>query len=859
MKASVEKKVVLGFVASVVALLGISLLSYRTIENSINAQAWVTHTYEVMATLEQGHATLTDAETAQRAYLLTGQERFFLDSSNAQGRLNGWLENVRALTADNLEQHNRLNELQPLILQRLTLLNQRMELRREQGLQAAAKAVASGEGADLSLQIMQRIEAMRTTEIQLLQARQQTQSAYAGTAEAFVICGGLLACVLGLIAILQIHRDFKEQKRITALLEHERHLLNQLMDNAIEDIYFKDRESHFLRVNRHSVNRFGLDDPAKVIGKTDADFFSGKHAQQALRDEQEIMRTGQPMTKEEQEIWPDGHVTWVMTLKSPWRDPAGNVVGTFGLTRDITERKRAEEELDRFFALSLDFLCIASADGYMKRVSPAVTDILGWSIEEFQSRPYINFVHPDDHAATLREVERQVVAGEKVLRFENRYQHKDGSWRVLSWRSIPQPGGLMYATARDITEQKAWEAELRRSRAVFENLFVSLPGLYLVLTPDLKIVAVSDAYLKATMTQREKIIGCGLFEVFPDNPNDPKATGVSNLRASLNRVLQKAEPDTMAIQKYDVRCPDGAFEERFWSPVNSPVLGDNRRIEYIIHRVEDVTGFVKRQQRQTTGDENGIRVEMQRMEAEIFRSSEEVRAANEKLHAANKELEAFSYSVSHDLRAPLRHIDGFVKLLDKSASSSLDERSRRYLDIIADSAHRMGALIDDLLVFSRMGRAELHHAKVDSNALIHEVRDSIQGDTQGRNIEWAIAALPQVQADAPMMRQVWANLVGNAVKYSRPRDPARIEIGCHENGKEFIFHVADNGVGFDMQYAHKLFGVFQRLHSTEEFEGTGIGLANVQRIVLRHHGRVWAESRLNEGSTFYFAIPKTNQ
>ena len=160
----------------------------------------------------------------------------------------------------------------------------------------------------------------------------------------------------------------------------------------------------------------------------------------------------------------------------------------------------------------------------------------------------------------------------------------------------------------------------------------------------------SAAYLKATMTQREKIIGRGLFEVFPDNPDDPKIRGI-NLRASLNRVLQKAEPDTMAIQKYDVRCPDGAFEERFWSPVNSPVLGDNRRIEYIIHRVEDVTSFVKQQQRQSTGDEAGMRVEMERMEAEIFRSSEQVRAANEKLHAANKELEAFSCSWSRTICA----------------------------------------------------------------------------------------------------------------------------------------------------------------------------------------------------------------
>lgn len=250
----------------------------------------------------------------------------------------------------------------------------------------------------------------------------------------------------------------------------------------------------------------------------------------------------------------------------------------------LRAQRQARAELDRFFQLSLDFLCIASTDGYFKRVSPAVVDILGWSPKEFMAEPFLSFVHPDDHQATLAEVERQRTTGEKVLRFENRYRHKNGTWRVLSWRSVPQPDGLMYATARDVTDTKRAELALRqaneelsKSRAQLQSLFESLPGLYLVLTTDLQIIAVSDAYLAATLTRREAICGRHLFEVFPDNPGDPGATGVSNLRSSLDRVRQTRTTDTMAIQKYDIRRPDGTFEERFWSPVNRPVLGTGGR------------------------------------------------------------------------------------------------------------------------------------------------------------------------------------------------------------------------------------------------------------------------------------------
>ncbi|HTB80696.1 MAG TPA: ATP-binding protein [Opitutaceae bacterium] len=226
------------------------------------------------------------------------------------------------------------------------------------------------------------------------------------------------------------------------------------------------------------------------------------------------------------------------------------------------------------------------------------------------------------------------------------------------------------------------------------------------------------------------------------------------------------------------------------------------------------------------------------------------------LEAANQELEAFTYSVSHDLRAPLRHIDGFSELLRKQVESVTDDKGRHYIKTISDSAKRLGRLIDELLLFSRMGRSALNQARVDMRTQIDEIIRELQPDTQGRQIQWQIGELPAVQADPVMLRQVWANLLGNAVKYTRHRTSARIEIAHrHDAADGNVFHVRDNGAGFDMQYTDKLFGVFQRLHSAKEFEGTGIGLANVRRIVQRHGGRTWAEGRVDEGASFYFSLP----
>jgi PAS domain S-box-containing protein len=282
---------------------------------------------------------------------------------------------------------------------------------------------------------------------------------------------------------------------------------------------------------------------------------------------------------------------------------------------------------------------------------------------------------------------------------------------------------------------------------------------------------------------------------------------------------------------------------QFWANVIISAVRD--------HTTSELLGFVK-----ITRD----LTEQLRAQKQIEMLNEDLSRRAALLEATNRELEAFSYSVSHDLRAPLRHIDGFAHLLSQRAAATLDAESRRFIEVISRSAKQMGALIDDLLAFSRIGRVPLRLETVNQRALIDRVIAERRYEAGGRPIRWEIGSLPDVRADGPLLRQVWSNLLDNAVKYSSKHPAPQIAIGgqLDDSTGEYVFFVRDNGVGFDMEFVDKLFGVFQRLHTPAEFEGTGIGLANVRRIVLRHGGRTWAEGKPDQGATFYFSIPATD-
>ncbi|WP_035056495.1 sensor histidine kinase [Andreprevotia chitinilytica] len=365
----------------------------------------------------------------------------------------------------------------------------------------------------------------------------------------------------------------------------------------------------------------------------------------------------------------------------------------------------------------------------------------------------------------------------------------------------------------------------------FQLLFESAPGLYLVLAPDLTIAGASNAYLQASRLQRADILGCDLFALFDgvDGPDQAEPVQAA-LQASLAQVLQTRAPNIMAVNEYAVCRPeptDGGSPPAQWRQCNVPVLGADGEVTYIIHQIERVAGVA-----QVGAPEAG-------------KPAKEVEPS--------KEIEHFAYAISHDLRAPLRAIDGFAHLLSDRARDRLDNEDQRLLGVVRENCTKMGMLMDELVDFSRVTRVKLHRSRIDMAALVGAAWAQEGVNYNGQIV---INRLPATSGDYGLLHQVWVNLLSNAAKYTAHQPEPRIEVSGETIDGECRYRVSDNGAGFDMRYAGKLFMLFQRLHNSDEFHGSGVGLAMVASIVGRHGGRVWAEGEVGKGASFYFALPE---
>jgi signal transduction histidine kinase len=414
------------------------------------------------------------------------------------------------------------------------------------------------------------------------------------------------------------------------------------------------------------------------------------------------------------------------------------------------------------------------------------------------------------------------------------------------------------------------------------------------------IVAVSDAYLRATLTKRDNILGRHLFEIFPDNPDEAGATGTSNLRASLNRVLQLRKPDAMAAQKYDIRRPEsegGGFEERYWSPVNSPVFGKDNTITYLIHRVEDITDFIRLKQRgyQQHHATQELQTRATEMEIEIYRRAQQIQEVNDQLRSEltarrqaeealrrvqedlearvaartedilrkNRDLETLLYVTSHDLREPLRSISNFSLMVQERCAAHLDEKGRDFLKRIILAAQRMDQLMADILALSRVQRMELPAEEVDGESIVHDALQRLEDKVRetGATVR-VLPGLPRLKVNRTWATQGLYNLLINALKFRRDGEPPEVEVDSYlapsEEKPVVGIVVRDRGPGISPEHAERIFQLFQRAVG-REIEGTGAGLAIVRQVAERHGGRAWVEPRIGGGSQFILTFGDTHR
>ena len=678
------------------------------------------------------------------------------------------------------------------------------------------------------------------------------------------------------IALQGLMVDVTERQHMEEALQQERFLLNTLISNLPDPIYFKDTQSRFIRVNQGLTQRLGGADPAHMLGKTDFDFFAPEHAEAAFHDEQEVIRTGQPIVgKEEKEVWPDGHEKWVSTTKMPLRDPDGRIIGTFGVSRDITERKRAEQRLFAHYSIT----CVLAESATLREAAPkflqSVCETLGWDYGEIWLL--------DRRAAELRCFGLWHLSKPELREFSSISQEcacTDGTGVPGRVWSSNQPVWIADTSQEpDMPRAQAikqadlhgafgfpihfgkellgvidfFSREIRQPDDDLLQMFAAI-GSQLGQFVIRKRAEEARARLGAIVESSEDAIYSETLEgrVTSWNPGAAKMFGhtLEEIVGQVSSLLAPASRATeMTHQREKIRRgePVDHFET-----VRVTKKGRELPVSITLSPIKDGKGHVV-----------GVS-SIARDISESKKAQEKLRAFAARLAQSNRDLEDFAFVASHDLQEPLGKVQSFADLLLNEYGPDFSEKGRDYLRRLHKSTSRMQTLVRGLLTFSHIQTEGQPFAPVNLSAVVREVLADLEARIQQTGARIEAGPLGEIDGDASQLRQLLQNLIGNALKFTRPGVPPVIKIETqrvweHNGGsgppqEVCRLSVEDNGIGIEEKYLQRIFDMFQRLQP-QQYEGTGIGLATCRRIAQRHSGAITVRSHPGHGSTFITTLP----
>ncbi|MGA2505151.1 MAG: PAS domain S-box protein [Anaerolineales bacterium] len=613
---------------------------------------------------------------------------------------------------------------------------------------------------------------------------------------------------------------------------------SNLIDHISDALITTGLQYDILDWNRAAEEMFGWT-AAEVTGHSLKEFVDIEYRDGSTEDVLQVVRKEGTWKGEVTQNRRDGTCFPVAVSILLVKDSASFPVGFVFIHRDITDRRRADEALRaassydrRLLEASIDPLVTIGPDGKITDVNLATETVTGVPRDRLIGTDFSDYFTEPEKA---RQGYQQVFAHDVVRDYPLTIRHASGRTTDVLYNATVYKSEVgevqgVFAAARDITERRVAEEALHAASSYNRRLLEASLDPLVTIGPDGKITDVNLATELATGVARDRLIGTDFSDYF----TEPK-------KAQLG-YQQVFARDVVRDYPLTIRHSSGKTTDVLYTA--SVYKNEKGESQGVFAAARDITERKKAEE------------EIKKLNAEL---EQRVVVRTAQLEAANKELEAFAYSVSHDLRAPLRAISGYTSILLEDYGPSFDKEGKRVANVISHEALRMGELIDDLLTFSRLSRTEKHDSKIDMQSMLQSVFDELTTPEGRARIDLQVEQLPAVMGDPGLIRQVWINLLSNALKFTSKKERAVIDVGSRQDGNEIVFYVRDNGAGFDMQYAGKLFGVFQRLHNESEFEGTGVGLAIVQRVILRHGGRVWGEAQVDRGAAFYFTLPRKEE